>query len=79
MPTEDPCTRARRLQAVREALVTGEAVTATRFGEDMVQFAKADLGALEREIRAACAECSRMLGETPKRRRHAMGARFNRY
>ena len=80
MLVEDPCDRALRLRGLREALITGQAVTETRFGEDMVKFAAADLPALEREIAAADAACAIARGEAPRpRRRFAMGARFRPY
>ena len=79
MPIEPPCDRAERLRGIREALITGVAVTETRFGEDAVKFAKADMVALNREIAAAEAACAASMGERPKPKRFAMGARFRPY
>lgn len=76
MPTEDPCTRAERLRAVREALITGRATAETSFSGRTVRYAKADLPALEREIAAAERDCTVAQGGPVKRRRFAMGARF---
>lgn len=79
MPVEPPCDRAERLRGIRDALITGDAVTETKFGEDAVKFAKADMAALNREIAAAEAACAASLGERPRRKRFAMGARFRPY
>ncbi len=81
MQPENPCDRLARLLAVREALITGQAVTETRFGEDMVKFTPANLTELDRAIAAAGTACAIARGETAPapRRRYAMGARFRPY
>jgi hypothetical protein len=79
MPTEHPCQRAARLRSRREEIITGEGVTSTRFGDDMVTFGPANLAALEKEIAAAEAECDRLNGVQAPRRRFAMGVRFRPY
>lgn len=76
MPDEDPCVRLERLRSVREALISGQAVSETAFGEDRVRFAKADLPALEREIAEADRACALRRGQVRPRRRFAMGVRF---
>ena len=81
MPIEpvDPCVEAADLRRVRRDLITGQAVSETRFGEDMVKFTRADLGRLDTLIAEADAQCAIQRGEKPKRRRYAMGARFRPY
>lgn len=79
MPAEDPCARAERLRAVRDALMTGQAVIETRYGDRAVRYAQADRAGLDREIAAAETACMALSGATPKRTRFARGARFRPY
>lgn len=75
----DPCEEAEALRAARRDLVMGQAVSEVAFGEDRVRYGRADLAMLDRMIADAEAKCALVLGQTVKRRRYAMGARFRPY
>ena len=77
--TDDPCIRAAELKAVRRQIAAGEQVRSKQFGEDRVEFFRADPSMLDREIRAAERECAIAEGKTPKRNRFAIRGRFRPY
>lgn len=75
----DYCVELADLKRVRRGLITGQAVSETRFGEDMVKFTRADMNRLDQLIAEAETQCTIQSGGKPKRRRYAMGARFRPY
>lgn len=75
----DHCAEAKRLRELLAAMVTGESVALSRFGEDEVRFHKGDPARLERMIADAERLCRISQGETPKRRRFAISGRFRPY
>lgn len=75
----DPCLEATRLRELLTALVSGEAVALTRFGEDEVRFHKGDPERLERLIADLDRACAIQIGQTPKRTRFAKRAAFRPY
>lgn len=72
----DPCAEAERLRALRTAIIAGDAVSMTRFGDEEVRFYKADLTRLEALIAQYETSCALSKGETPKRNRFAARIRF---
>ena len=76
MAETDPCAEAARLRELRTAIVTGQAESQIRFGDEEVRFYKADLSALDRLIASTERECALSLGQPVPRRRYARGIRF---
>ena len=74
--TVDPCAELARLRAIRTAVITGESETSIKHGDDAVEFGKADIVELDREIVRLERECALSLGQTPQPRRYAKGMRF---
>lgn len=76
----DWCARAAKLRKVEEALLSGEVITETRFGMDMVRWAEtAKLSEVKAALDEAIRNCAISRGETPGRRRYAMRARARPY
>lgn len=75
----DHCAEAADLRRIKKELITGRAVSETRFGEDFIRYTKADLGRLDALIAEADRLCSIDTGSNKKRTRYAMGARFRPY
>lgn len=78
MAEKDWCQEAIDLRQLRRDIATGQAVSETRFGEDMVKFAKADPAALDRLIAEADRKCDEASGRKT-RRRYAIGVRHRPY
>ncbi len=76
MAETDPCAEAARLRELRTAIVTGQAESQIRFGDEEVRFYKADLPALDRLIASTERDCALARGEPVPRRRYARGIRF---
>lgn len=72
----DPCAEAARLRALYAAMVSGDGVALSRFGEDEVRFHKGDPVRLERLIAEYDRLCAISQGQAPARRRFAKRARF---
>ena len=66
----DHCAEAERLRGLLTAIVSGDGVQRARFGEDEVQYFKADTAALQRLIDYHSSKCS------GTRRRYAIRGRF---
>lgn len=74
--TIDWCARAATLREIEFARLSGESVEETRFGEDMVRFAKVSADELAKAIQYAERMCAQSQG---KRTRYAMSARARPY
>lgn len=72
----DWCARAATLREIEFARLSGESVEETRFGEDMVRFAKVSSSELAAAIQYAERMCAKSQG---KRTRFAMSARARPY
>lgn len=68
----DHCAEAERLRALYTAIISGESISVTRFGEDEIRYAKADTAGLLRLIAYHEGICG------GRRRRYALRARFTR-
>ena len=77
----DPCDEAERLRRRRTAILSGEAETSIRTGDEEVRFGtKIDMVGLDREIARYEALCAEQNGVTPvKRTRFARRAGFRPY
>ena len=78
MAEKNWCQEAIELRQLRRDIATGQAVSETRFGEDLVKFAKADPAKLDQLIAEADRECDAASGKTT-RRRFAIGVRHRPY
>jgi len=78
MAEKDWCQEAIDLRQLRRDIAAGQSVSETRFGEDMVKFAKADSAGLDRLIAEADRECDKASGKQT-RRRYAVGVRCRPY
>lgn len=76
MAETDPCAEVARLKAIRTAIVTGEAASQIRDGDEEVKFFSADLAALDRLIGTTERDCALASGQPVPRRRFARGIRF---
>lgn len=74
--TVDWCVRAAKLREIEFARLSGEMVTESRFGADMVRFAESSSADLQRAIEYADRQCAKMIG---KRSRFALAARARPY
>ena len=74
--TVDPCAELARLRTIRTAVVSGERETSIKHGDDAVEFGKADIVELDREITRLERECAASCGQTAPPRRHAKTMRF---
>lgn len=72
MTAIDWCARHTELVSIRDAVDTGKAVKSARFGEDEVQYFKADLSRLDRLIEEAARKCALASGAKPTPRRRAI-------
>lgn len=73
----DPCKVWPKMQEALDRLLVGEGVVRARFGEDDVEFARSNIGALQKRIAELKAECA---AKTSGRvRRHAIRGGFVRY
>lgn len=79
MSAPNPCDEAARLRTLYTALVSGDSVALSRFGEDEVRFHKGDPARLERLIAEQDRLCAIAQGQAPLRRRFAKRARFRPY
>ena len=70
MSVTDPCAEHAELLSIRRALVTGQAVKTSRFGDDEVERFRADLPRLDRMIKDAERDCAQSQGKrhVPQRR-----------
>lgn len=73
----DPCKVWPVLQRALDELLAGEGVASTKFGDDEVRFAQANISALQARIRELKAECNAKNGGGV--RRHAIRAGWRRY
>lgn len=71
-----PCLVYPILEAALNRLLVGENIVRARFGDDDVEFGRANIQALQTRIRELKAQCDGTLGV---RRRHAIRAGFVRY
>lgn len=69
----DHCAEAERLRALLTAIVSGDGIQRARFGDDEVQYYKADTTALQRLIDYHSGLCS------GRRRRYAIRGKFRPY
>lgn len=72
----DPCAEAARLRELRTAIVSGKSESRVRFDTEEVEYHKADLPALDREIARFDRDCAIAEGRTASRTRFAKGFRF---
>lgn len=70
----DHCAKAKALREIREEIISGQSLASGKFGDDTLQFAKADLPRLDREIAYHEAECAIVSGKKPRGRRRAFTA-----
>lgn len=76
MPDVDWCARAAALREIEFARVSGEQVSETRFGQDMVRFVSSSAEELAAAIRYADDQCAKASG---KRSRYALKAQARPY
>lgn len=74
--TVDHCAKAKALRDIREEIISGQSLASGKFGEDTLQFARADLPRLDREIAYHEAECAIASGQKPRRTRRAFIAGY---
>jgi len=73
----DHCAKADELRQKREEIISGESMVRGKFGEDDIQFARADLPRLDRLIAYHESKCAEQSGK-PRIRRRAITAGFKR-
>ncbi|PTW53911.1 hypothetical protein C8N35_11531 [Breoghania corrubedonensis] len=76
LDTSDPCAVAERLRSIRLTIVAGGQAERVRFGEEEVEYSRANLTLLEREIAKFEDACILKNGGRVKRRRYARRIRF---
>lgn len=72
----DPCAVWPKMQEALDRLLVGEGFVRAKFGEDDVEFGRANIAALQRRIADLKAECAAKSGRV---RRHAIRGGFVRY
>lgn len=72
MTSIDWCAKHAELVAIKEKIATGRAVKSARFGEDEVEYFKADPARLDQLIDEAARECATASGRPHRPRRRAI-------
>lgn len=72
----DWCARAEKLREIEMAMLSGDMVTAARFGTDSTEWAKASLKDVQAALQIAERRCERLSG---KRTRYAISGRARPY
>lgn len=72
----DHCAKAQKLRDLREEIISGQSLAVGKFGDDTLQFARADLPRLDREIAYHEAECHIATGKKPRRTRRSFIAGY---